>query len=392
MAQGGSIYIEDGTYNLSNSFAGWTFLPEPNITEVIVSQNAAINVPSGYSSYIWRFLNAASATQPNSCSNNTLQGGKYQEAGANQKLWTGIQFEGTGASGATGGVLSNKVRDMFIGFGNIGIRFVDDADATTGGWINHNFFDNVLIYGMKSYFIDFDMSAVTYDSAVNGFHHNAFTNCLLQRTGPDSLYGIHNIQHKNNIFVNCYVVDFVSPQISANVATNATDTTIVGGTVCSVGFTDSGTGTSIFGDVTRKASFKQLYVPLGLDLLPTSDPNNVTFNLWNNAQSERLYLQKSVSGTVGYIFNSVRQASAGSLRPIIFQVQDVPGATTTESFRVNTDGTTKFTGKMQIMNNTTGSGSAALGSNSPATTNTAPYTWLTFTSSDGSTVYVPAFK
>lgn len=40
----------------------------------------------------------------------------------------------------------------------------------------------------------------------------------------------------------------------------------------------------------------------------------------------------------------------------------------------------------------TGSGSASLGSNCPATTATAPYKWLKFASSDGSTVYVPAWK
>lgn len=47
---------------------------------------------------------------------------------------------------------------------------------------------------------------------------------------------------------------------------------------------------------------------------------------------------------------------------------------------------------IQYANSTTGSGSAALGSNSPATTTSAPYTWLKFKSSDGSNVYVPAWK
>lgn len=40
----------------------------------------------------------------------------------------------------------------------------------------------------------------------------------------------------------------------------------------------------------------------------------------------------------------------------------------------------------------TGSGSAALGSNCPAVTTSAPYRWLKFETSDGSTVYVPAWK
>lgn len=42
--------------------------------------------------------------------------------------------------------------------------------------------------------------------------------------------------------------------------------------------------------------------------------------------------------------------------------------------------------------NTTGAGSAALGSNSPAVTNSAPYTWLQVTTADGSTGYIPVWK
>ena len=42
--------------------------------------------------------------------------------------------------------------------------------------------------------------------------------------------------------------------------------------------------------------------------------------------------------------------------------------------------------------NTTGAGSALLGSNSPASTLSAPYTWIKFISADGSTVYIPAWK
>lgn len=42
--------------------------------------------------------------------------------------------------------------------------------------------------------------------------------------------------------------------------------------------------------------------------------------------------------------------------------------------------------------NTTGAGSAALGANSPAITLTAPYTWLTVLTNDGSTAYIPVWK
>jgi len=42
--------------------------------------------------------------------------------------------------------------------------------------------------------------------------------------------------------------------------------------------------------------------------------------------------------------------------------------------------------------NSTGAGSSLLGANSPATTMTAPYTWISVITSDGSTAYVPCWK
>jgi len=64
------------------------------------------------------------------------------------------------------------------------------------------------------------------------------------------------------------------------------------------------------------------------------------------------------------------------------------GAGQTASSTVLTmDGVPQFGGT-----NTTGAGSALLGANSPATTNTAPYTWIRIVTSDGSTAYIPAWK
>jgi hypothetical protein len=57
-----------------------------------------------------------------------------------------------------------------------------------------------------------------------------------------------------------------------------------------------------------------------------------------------------------------------------------------------TAGLGTITGQLKFAAGTTGSGSAALGANSPAVTNTAPYTWLQVTASDGSQLYVPAWK
>ena len=46
----------------------------------------------------------------------------------------------------------------------------------------------------------------------------------------------------------------------------------------------------------------------------------------------------------------------------------------------------------QISQSTTGTGTALLGTNCPAATVSAPYTWFQMTTSDGSLVYVPAWK
>lgn len=48
--------------------------------------------------------------------------------------------------------------------------------------------------------------------------------------------------------------------------------------------------------------------------------------------------------------------------------------------------------RLNRLKGTTGASSAALGSNCPAVTATAPYSWIEVTTSDGSTAYVPAWK
>ena len=68
-------------------------------------------------------------------------------------------------------------------------------------------------------------------------------------------------------------------------------------------------------------------------------------------------------------------------------VFDIGAGQSSTSTILTLGGVIKFGGQ-----NTTGAGSASLGSNSPATTNTAPYTWIRAVSSDGSTIYIPGWK
>ena len=54
---------------------------------------------------------------------------------------------------------------------------------------------------------------------------------------------------------------------------------------------------------------------------------------------------------------------------------------------------TNLAGKLKFsITNSTGANSVSLGANSPATITTAPYTWITVTTSDGTTGFMPIWK
>lgn len=95
----------------------------------------------------------------------------------------------------------------------------------------------------------------------------------------------------------------------------------------------------------------------------------------------------ATTGQDGIAIGRATSAAAGS---VAIGRDNTGGAATTATVNTIALGTAKH--QVQLSNNTTGTGSAALGANSPATTPTAPYTWFKMMSSDGSTVYVPAWK
>lgn len=110
-----------------------------------------------------------------------------------------------------------------------------------------------------------------------------------------------------------------------------------------------------------------------------------------------LYVQSQSSGQVGRI--SIGSASGGSAlieggpeadenhSYLAFRPRTGVGATA-EAYRIGSN----LQLKTVAGNETTGGGSAALGANSPAVTNTAPYTWWKVTTSDGSQGYIPVWK
>lgn len=95
----------------------------------------------------------------------------------------------------------------------------------------------------------------------------------------------------------------------------------------------------------------------------------------------RLDVQKSGSSGTARFYDQT--ATTGATRVVITR-----GAADTASTQVfEIGGLMKFSGL-----NSTGANSALLGTNCPAVTFTAPYTWFKVLTSDGSTAYVPAWK
>jgi len=102
------------------------------------------------------------------------------------------------------------------------------------------------------------------------------------------------------------------------------------------------------------------------------------------------------SATVGnYKLDIAASGSSGTLRVkdstpttgATSMLVDIGAAQTAASTVLTLNGVMKYAGT-----NSTGAGSALLGANSPASTLTAPYTWITVITSDGSTGFIPVWK
>lgn len=118
---------------------------------------------------------------------------------------------------------------------------------------------------------------------------------------------------------------------------------------------------------------------------------------WNNAGTTFHGIRLKISNTAAGGSSMPFQIFGGSTGTTNLFSVDVSGSI---SFNAGSSfpGTTNVTnltlsGNLRVAGDITGAGATAgFGTNSPATTLTAPYTWVKFISSDGSTVYVPAYK
>lgn len=105
-------------------------------------------------------------------------------------------------------------------------------------------------------------------------------------------------------------------------------------------------------------------------------------------------MQTVLLGTTTYSAGSSKTITNGCTLCITGAPANGTNVTITNPYAIWVEaGNARFDGDVVFHGtNTTGAGSALLGTNSPASTNTAPYTWIKAISSDGSTVYLPAWK
>lgn len=128
----------------------------------------------------------------------------------------------------------------------------------------------------------------------------------------------------------------------------------------------------------------KLYTATGNNTDGSMDQNSITSSLGGKAPQTSGSFPLKGNGAGG--FTNLTWPTDNQI------VRKVTGNDYADSGMSSDGTTTTFTAIKFGGTNTTGSGSAALGSNSPAITNTAPYTWIQVKTSDGSTGYIPVWK
>lgn len=243
----GHIHILDGTYDLtSSSFQGFYFR---SFTTLTLSPQAVLRVPNGYAGHVF----GLGSTAGRSVSDCTIDGGDIREMGPSpQRKWTGILLYG-----GRDGILFNKFKNTTIRNAKIGIRLAATSDPTAppgspvidGGWVNGNLFEGLKMWA-NDIFIDFIMDGPyvpARDSNIAGIHRNHFINIECQ-SGSNTLYGVRNIRHDGNSFmnVNIWDIDRASPgAVVSNVHSDARETIIISGIMTGQGFSDDGEATKV---------------------------------------------------------------------------------------------------------------------------------------------------
>ena len=220
LSPGGTIFVADGVYSLSAAFTGFTIATNDRL---ILGRDALIQVPNGYNGYVIKITGATTGT--------TIEGGIFNEAGTPARLWTWLWMDANST-----GIYACIVRDCIVESPNIGIRLYV---ATTTGWINDNFFENIKMTG-ANVFVDFDYTATWPGSDGIGFWNNAFIKVYCQMLA-NGIYGFKNIRHGRNVFISCVVWDATGAQVTSNLHADSRNCLILGGIMTALNFTNGHT-------------------------------------------------------------------------------------------------------------------------------------------------------
>lgn len=343
ISAGGMTYVYPGTYVFSSGLSAITFPVSPTYSWLIMDPMASMTVPNAYAGDIFMIVNTNTAASWN----NIIQGGRLQEAGTIARNWTGIRVRCISNGSTQSGCYNNTVRNVAIISPNVGIALEAASSAATG-FINQNFFLENSIYGAKTAFIDFQMN-LSYNSSFPNINRNRFERCTLQATnGTDATIGVKNIRHKENVFMNMYVVDLSGSQASSTIHTDAQHTILIGGTMDSLNYVDSST-TQTTKRINENVGFAIPKITPGnagtnMDIISSGTTNTTSW--YNSGLTERFYIQKNATQ---YLFDFVKQTSGGTLRPAIFRMYDVPAASPVESFRIDTDAIVKHATPIDLL-------------------------------------------
>ena len=204
---GGSIYFAKADYNCTGS--------------------TTMTFPAGIRTHLF-FAKGARVLATNNTVMNIFT---IDDVGFNMASITGLftdeqtsytkKYLGVKMTSATNtGVAFNTLRDCYFYKPDIGVELETTTDL---GYINGNYFDNVVVHGPKN-------AGFLFDYTTNGdIAANCFVNCQVQMDG-DSLFGYKDVTSDNNVFIHSYVWDSPTTATEWKIASSAGNNVIIGGT------------------------------------------------------------------------------------------------------------------------------------------------------------------
>ncbi len=220
LAKGKAVYVSAGAYHLPSSFPGMPLGFRDTLT---FDPNALVYVPNNYSGPLFLLADGSSRVR--------IAGGTFGEDGTPQRRWTSISM----ASSASKGIMNCWFEDMVINNPRIAV----DLRASSTGFVNANSFKSLRIF-TPVVGVNFAID----DGATFGIRGNYFEDVQIE-SSTVTTHGFKDIQDLRNVFVNCAVYDLPAGACSANVASGAQGTVILGGIMTNLNFVDGGKKTRI---------------------------------------------------------------------------------------------------------------------------------------------------